>query len=310
MPDLEHLYIYPLRANEALLGILALGYASEPADGDDEMTWARKLAQQVAVALDSSALVERLDRLTRGTMEALARTVDSKSAWTAGHSERVAEVAVRLARSMGFPEADVEILHRGALLHDIGKIGVPATILDKPDRLTSEEMAKVKEHPEIGFRILSPVESLADILPIVRYHHERMDGKGYPHGVRASELSDLVRLVTVADTYDTLIHDRPYRKGWDTKTAIEILRDSSGTQFDPRFVEGLVSMIRSEEAGAAPAAKAPGSRPRSSGATSSPAARGYRGRERRRLESPHSAHGLDLPTRSRSGRLRPLTDRS
>jgi HD-GYP domain-containing protein (c-di-GMP phosphodiesterase class II) len=109
-------------------------------------------------------------------------------------------------------------------------------------------MAKVKEHAEIGFRILSPVESLADILPIVRHHHERMDGKGYPQGIPATELPDLVRLVTVVDTYDTLVHDRPYRKGWDTKTAIEILRDSSGTQFDPRFVEGLVSLIGREQA--------------------------------------------------------------
>jgi putative nucleotidyltransferase with HDIG domain len=247
-PNAEHLLVFPLRTSDALLGVLALGYEFAPDDAGDALTWDRKLADQVAMALDSAALIERMDRLTQGTLEALARTVDSKSHWTAGHSERVAEVAVRLARAMEFSDLDLEVLHRGALLHDIGKIGVPATILNKPERLTDEEMAKVKEHAEIGFRILSPVESLADILPIVRHHHERMDGKGYPQGIPATELPDLVRLVTVVDTYDTLVHDRPYRKGWDTKTAIEILRDSSGTQFDPRFVEGLVSLIGREQA--------------------------------------------------------------
>jgi putative nucleotidyltransferase with HDIG domain len=236
--------VFPLRTSEALLGLLALGYLGEAPEDDDALNRDRKLADQITVALENAALVERLDRLTVGTLDALARTVDSKSPWTAGHSKRVAELAVRLGQVVELPEPHLEVLYRGALLHDIGKIGVPAAILNKPARLTDDEMERIREHPEIGFRILSPIESLADILPIVRNHHERYAGGGYPDGTPARELSDLVRLVTVVDTYDTLVNDRPYRDGLEPEGALQLLVEGSGSQFDPEFVAALVTLVR------------------------------------------------------------------
>jgi putative nucleotidyltransferase with HDIG domain len=238
--------VFPLRTSEALLGILALGYDGEPPEDEEALNRDRKLADQITVALENAGLVERLDRLTLGTLEALARTVDSKSRWTAGHSKRVAELALRLGEAVQLSELDLQVLYRGALLHDIGKIGVPAAILNKPARLTDEEMKKIREHPEIGFRILSPIESLADILPIVRHHHERYDGGGYPGGMPSSQLPELVRLVTVVDTYDTLVNDRPYRAGLDPEAALELLVEGDGSQFDPELVTALVTLVRDQ----------------------------------------------------------------
>lgn len=177
--------------------------------------------------------VKALEQLDVGTLTALARAIDAKSTWTAGHSERVTNLAMKIANSMGLPARDLQIVHRGGLLHDIGKIGTPATILDKPGELEVEEIKIMREHVTIGVRILEPVPCFREILPIVAQHHEWFDGSGYPAGLAGENISLHARILTVADAYDAITSDRPYRKGIARQQAFEILTSKAGTQFDP-----------------------------------------------------------------------------
>ena len=181
--------------------------------------------------------VEALEQLDLGTLTALARAIDAKSAWTAGHSERVTNLALKLGHAMGLPPKSLAIMHRGGLLHDIGKIGTPAAILDKPGRLEPEEMQTMRDHVKIGVRILEPIPCFREALPIVAQHHEWLDGSGYPAGLAGDNISLHARILAVADCYDAMVSDRPYRKGLPQLQALEILRQRSGTQFDPTVIE-------------------------------------------------------------------------
>jgi len=181
--------------------------------------------------------LEALEQLDLGTLTALARAIDAKSAWTAGHSERVTNLALKLGRAMGLPAESLELIHRGGLLHDIGKIGTPLTVLDKPGKLEPEEMQIMRDHVNIGVRILEPIPCLREALPIVAQHHEWLDGSGYPAGLAGENICLLARVLAVADCYDAMVSDRPYRKGLPQQQALEILRQRSGTQFDPTVIE-------------------------------------------------------------------------
>jgi len=192
-------------------------------------------------------LVEELKDLNWSTITTLARTIDAKSPWTAGHSERVSQMSVALARVMGLSEVELERLYRGGLLHDIGKIGVPLTIIDKKGRLTDEEMAVMKSHVTIGARILEPLTALEDVLPIVLYHHERFDGKGYEAGLAGTDIPLLARILCVADSYDAMRSDRPYRTGRSPDETLEEIALCAGSQFDPDAVEAFVEYMASEE---------------------------------------------------------------
>ena len=174
-----------------------------------------------------------LEQLDVGTLTALARAIDAKSPWTAGHSERVTNLALKIGNAMALPARDLQIVHRGGLLHDIGKIGIPATVLDKPGNLEPEEMKIMQDHVKIGVRILEPVACFREILPMVAQHHERLDGSGYPEGLIGENISLHARILAVADSYDAIISERPYRKGLPKQQAIEILDSKAGTKFDP-----------------------------------------------------------------------------
>jgi putative nucleotidyltransferase with HDIG domain len=186
--------------------------------------------------------VEELELLNWGTLEALARTVDAKSRWTAGHSERVAELALKIARVMGFDEKELESLHRGAFLHDIGKIGIPLLIIDKPGKLTDDEYKKIMEHPVIGAKIIEPIEAYADAIPMILQHHEKFDGTGYPYGISGEALSLSARILAVADVYDAITSNRPYRQGSVKEKAINIITGESGKHFDPNVVEAFLNV--------------------------------------------------------------------
>lgn len=180
---------------------------------------------------------EALEQLDVGTLTALARAIDAKSTWTSGHSERVTTLALQIGKAMGLSSAELRILHRGGLLHDIGKIGTPNPILDKPGSLDREELRIMREHVKTGVRILEPVPCFRELLPIVGQHHEWFDGSGYPLGLRGENISLLARILAVADCYDALASDRPYRKGLASGEVIKILQQRSGTQFDPKVMQ-------------------------------------------------------------------------
>jgi putative nucleotidyltransferase with HDIG domain len=186
---------------------------------------------------------QQLHELSEGTLEALARAIDAKSAWTAGHSSRVTSVAVAIARALGYDAHAQERIRRGGLLHDIGKIGIAANILDKPDSLTKAEMAIMREHPTTGARILQPLPHCAEILPMVLQHHERLDGSGYPAGLRGSGIALDARILAVADVYDAMTSDRPYRKGLPATEASAYIVEHAGTRFDPAVVTAFLTAM-------------------------------------------------------------------
>lgn len=186
----------------------------------------------------------QLQALSVGTLEALARAIDAKSAWTAGHSTRVAAISVAIARALGMTAAEQDRIYRGAMLHDLGKIGISAEILDKAGPLTAAEAAAIAQHPELGERILEPLPHCADILPMVRHHHERLNGSGYPDRLAGDAIAFDARVLAVADSYDAMTSDRPYRRGKLACDAVATLTAESGTLFDPAVVEAFLDAFR------------------------------------------------------------------
>ena len=237
----------PIFLKQKLSGLIALGYRERPELSEEDLVQARQLADQVAVALSNARLIEELDQFNWGALAALAQTVDAKSPWTAGHSQRVTRFSLRVGRKMGLPAEQIDVLHRGGLLHDIGKIGVPADILDKPASLTDEEMQTMRDHVTVGARILTPIAAYADMIPIVLRHHERMDGSGYPDGLVGEETPFLARLLAVPDVFDALTSDRPYRQALPRQNAIEFVTEGTGHQFDAHVVETFLAVMREPE---------------------------------------------------------------
>ena len=176
----------------------------------------------------------------------LAGAIDAKDPYTIGHSTSVSRYAEALARAVNLPENEVERIKIGALLHDVGKIGIPESVLKKPGKLTDEEWKIMKQHPTIGAeKVLAPNEALRDLIPIVKYHHERIDGRGYPEGLKGNEIPLEARIVSVADAYHALVSDRPYRKGMPIEKACAILREGAGVQWDSDLVRQFISIAPS-----------------------------------------------------------------
>jgi HAMP domain-containing protein len=232
----------PLQGDNELAGILTILVPDGVLATNVVLANVRSIAKDLALALNRTRLVGRLEQFNYGTLTALARTVDAKSPWTAGHSESVTYAAMCVGEHMRLPTDELDILHRGGLLHDIGKIAVPGSILDKPGRLTAEEMSVVQSHPEAGARILAPIEAYSPMIPIVLYHHERFDGTGYPHGLRGHAIPALARVVAVVDVFDALVSDRPYREGWLPERAAAHIQENAGSHFDPAIVTAFAAV--------------------------------------------------------------------
>ena len=243
----EMLLALPMFVGEKLSGLIVLGYADGAALNEEDAVQARQLADQVAVAISNARLIEELDELNWGTLYALARAIDAKSNWTAGHSERVTEVALKIGQTLGLDQKKLDDLHRGGLLHDIGKIGIPPEILDKAGKLTDEEYQLMREHVRIGARILEPIEAYAAVIPVVLHHHEYYDGSGYPDGLKGEAIDLGARIFTVADHYDALISDRPYRAGLPRERVIGFIKEDSGTKFDPNVVKAFLEVMAQED---------------------------------------------------------------
>ncbi len=194
-----------------------------------------------------ASLSRRMNQTVIESVYALARTVGARDAYTEHHSEEMAEYATQIAEKLNLTKEETEDIKHGAMLHDIGKIGIPDEILLKPGKLTKEEMKEVRKHPEIGADIVRQVHFLKHVVPIILHHHERYDGFGYGSGMRGQEIPLGARIVAVVDVYQALVSDRPYRKAYLKKEAIKIIREGAGSFFDPKIVEVFLNILKKEK---------------------------------------------------------------
>jgi putative nucleotidyltransferase with HDIG domain len=219
--------------------------------GAESQRWSRlrdTILPQLATAIESAGLVEEVRKKLVQTVGALARGMEAKDYYTGGHTERVSDIAVALARRLGYTGAQLDAVEIGALLHDIGKIGIPERILHKPGPLDKEEWKVMREHPVISEYILQELDLDPIVLQIARSSHEQMDGKGYPDGLAGDEIPLAARIVLVADAFDALTSDRPYRPARAVPAAMEELRAHSGTQFCPQVMAALEVIYREQPA--------------------------------------------------------------
>ena len=210
----------------------------------------RDMVQRYSTQVQALSAEERASQLTRAqalsAMRVLARAVDARDPYTRQHSDRVADLAVQLATVLRWPVERIVALREAALVHDVGKIGVPEAVLCKPGRLTDEEFGWIKKHPEIGHRILKDIPQLADILPGVLHHHERIDGRGYPHGLAGEAIPLMARIIAVADTFDALSSTRSYRAARPRDVVLAEIARSAGSQLDPAIAAAMAVMDLAE----------------------------------------------------------------
>ena len=236
---LQSLLAIPLVSKESAKGVLLLGRC-EPGLFSAEDTFAiEKIAAQMAVALDNARLYEEMRELFISTVTSLTNAIDAKSPWTMGHSERVMHLSVAIAREMGLDEATTERVRLGSLLHDIGKIGVIDALLDIQAPLSASEITPMRLHPEMGVAILAPIERLHDVLPGILHHHEWFDGTGYPKGLAGHAIPLEARVIAVADAFDAINSNRPYRGESQHADPLTELCRHTGSQFDPVVVQAL-----------------------------------------------------------------------
>lgn len=232
----------PLNVAGEMVGGLDVCFKSKHTFSEDEISVLKTLAEQAAVALHNARLVEQVQESYLSTIRALAAAVEAKDPYTRGHSEEVRRLAVATGRQLGLASRQLELLNLGALFHDIGKIGISESILHKDGELTDEEACEMRRHTTIGESILSKIPALDDVRPIVRHHHERFDGTGYPDGICASA-SLLAAVISVCDTYQAMTSDRPYRHALTHHQAIQEIQVGSGSQFVPEVVEAFVAAL-------------------------------------------------------------------
>jgi hypothetical protein len=216
----------------------------------EEVAVAELLLVQVEALLDRFAHEEALQRVYRETLASLSNALEAKDDYTSEHAGEVADLAVEVGRRLGLDDAALRAVELGALLHDIGKIRVPESILNKPGPLTDDEWELMRRHPEAGETILAPIAALADVVPVVRSSHERWDGQGYPDGLAGEDIPVGARIVSVCDAYRAMVEPRPYRAARDPLWAREELRRTAGTQFDPACVDALLAIVTGGERGA------------------------------------------------------------
>lgn len=203
-----------------------------------------ELTTRIKSLLHMKSLHDDLDT-SEAILISLAEALEAKDFYTRGHSDRVAQIVVTIAKSMNIKERELDFMRKGSLLHDIGKIGIKESILLKPGKLTEEEMAHIRSHPARGYDICEPLKSLEPCLTIIRSHHERIDGQGYPDGLKGEEIPLPAKITAVADAFDAMTTDRPYRKGMSKETALKIFENEMESgQWDPDVVKVLLDVMR------------------------------------------------------------------
>jgi putative nucleotidyltransferase with HDIG domain len=236
-PEVRQLIVVPLAEGENLFGWLAaINHTSGAELGTVEANLLNSVGAILGIHSGNIELYRQQSELLAGIVRALTSAIDAKDQYTCGHSDRVARVAVRIATELGFDKDALNTIYLSGLLHDIGKIGVNDAVLRKPGRLTNEEYEHIKTHVEIGHKILVDLKKLDEVLPVVLHHHESWDGQGYPYRLPGSQIPLSARIVAVADSFDAMSSDRPYRRGMPDDKIDDIFRAGAGKQWDPEVV--------------------------------------------------------------------------
>ncbi|MDQ2692678.1 MAG: GAF domain-containing protein [Chloroflexota bacterium] len=248
--DFVSYYAVPLITKGQVKGVLEVFGRSRLQPDREWLDFLETLGGQAAIAIESSMLFQDLQRSNfdlvlayDATIEGWSRALDLRDRETEGHTQRVTSLTLKLARRMGLSPERLVLIRRGALLHDIGKMGIPDYILHKPEELTEEEQQIMRQHPQLAYDMLEPIAYLRDALDIPYCHHEKWDGSGYPRGLSGTQIPLEARLFTIVDVWDAITTDRPYRKGWPREKAVEYLRGESGKYFDPRLVEVFLQEV-------------------------------------------------------------------
>jgi putative nucleotidyltransferase with HDIG domain len=231
----------PVKVKEKTIGVLeAINKLGRGSFSEDDLTIFQSLADQVAVALDNARLLAEIEGLFFQTAESLADAIEKRDPYTGGHTKRVTTYSIAMGEELNLEPDEMRWLKLAAILHDIGKIGVEDTILRKEAKLTEEEYEQMKKHTTMGAEIIGHIKQLHGIIPGLKYHHEKVDGKGYPEGLADGSIPLIAKIVAVADTFDAMTSDRPYRKALTKEEAFSELRRCAGTQFDKGLVDSFI----------------------------------------------------------------------
>jgi putative nucleotidyltransferase with HDIG domain len=240
--------------NEEIIGTLTMANRKDESPFSlQDLELLTTIAAQASIAIKNARLYEERETTYLSTVQALVSTIEASDSYTRGHSERVTRYSIALARQLGLTPEAVRSLEQAAILHDIGKIGVDSALLHKAENLSGIDVNVLRQHPLIGVRILEPINFLKNVRTIIEQHHERFDGLGYPWGISGEDLLLESRILAVADTYDAMTSDRPYRKSIPHEETVREIAANAGTQFDPQVVDAFLTLWNegrlTEEAG-------------------------------------------------------------
>lgn len=240
----ESMVCTPLKVKDKTLGVISISNSNNIIYDSEDLKLLNAIATQAAIALDNTNLYESIRDTFLQTIEALIETIEKKDSYTAGHARRVAVYSISIGEELGLNRSELTKVRLAALLHDIGKIGIQDKILLKNSRLTGEEYEVIKKHPVYGAEILENIDQLKDIVPSVRGHHERYDGKGYPDGKKGDEIPLIARIIAVADAFDAMTSHRPYISNKEKEQALNEIYKNINTQFDPVVVEAFLKRAK------------------------------------------------------------------
>jgi len=244
----RNLICVPVKIKGKVIGVLEAINKKEGEDFDrEDLSLLTSLADQVAIALDNSRLYRELEEMFFQTVESLAGAIEKRDPYTGGHTQRVTLYSLAIGKYLPLNPEEIKRLKVASVLHDVGKIAIEDRILKKPERLNPEEFDAIKRHCDLGAEIIEHIRQLREIVPGVKHHHEQIDGEGYPDGLKGEEIPVLAKIVAVADTFDAMTTDRPYRKAMEKEAAVEELKRCSGTQFDEEIVEAFLKAYQKGE---------------------------------------------------------------
>jgi putative nucleotidyltransferase with HDIG domain len=236
----KNMICVPVKSKGKVIGVIQAINKKRGKWNKEDLKLLEHLSNQLSIAIENARLYEELKRTFFETSQALAEAIEMRDPYTGGHTQRVMNYSIAIAEEMGLSREEIEKIRIAAILHDVGKIGIEDSILRKPSGLSDEELKKMMEHPQIGEEIVKKVSSLKEIAIIIRAHQERFDGRGYPDGLKNGEIPLPARIIAVADTFDAMVTDRPYRKGMSVNSALEELKKNKGIQFDPDVVDAFL----------------------------------------------------------------------